>query len=343
MKKAFSQLIGNDRLKELLSLQIREDKLSHAYILTGAKGTGKRTAARLISAALECEHRYDENFSLPCCTCPACDKILSGNATDVTVVSKEDKATIGVEKIRDLQSDVYISATEQKNKIYIIEEANLMTPQAQNSFLRTLEEPPKNVLFLLLSENNEALLETIKSRAQTFFMEPVSADDMERYLKENSKKARTLSESSPEALSEIIVSAAGSIGVALSFLDSKMQKQLLSRRSRVKELVELCRDKKNKAGMVSFLYALPQKRDELIETFALASLALRDIAVCKKSANAAMRFFASRSEAERLSQSFSLSGVFIILDAILEARDSLSANANVQITLANLLCELQKR
>ncbi len=343
MKKAFSQLICNDRLAEIISLQIREDKLSHAYILAGAKGMGKHTAARLISAAIECERRYDENSPLPCGICPSCDKILSGNATDVTYISKEDKATVGVDKIRDLQSDVYVSATEQKNKIYIIEEAHLMTAQAQNALLKVLEEPPKNVVFLLLSENNAALLETIKSRAQTFFMDPVPKDEMERYLKENSKKAHTLAESSPDALSEIIISSAGSIGTALSFLDTKAQKQLLSRRGSVKKFIELCRDRRSKAALVPFLSSLPQKRDELSEIFSLALLALRDIAVCKRSSDAPTCFFASRGEAEQLAQAFSLSWVFIISDALSAARDSLAANANVQITLANLLCELQKR
>jgi len=345
MKNAFSKIICNEHQKEFIASLIRADKLSHAYIITGPAGSGKRTFADLIAAAAECAHRHDESMPLPCGKCPSCEKILSHGAVDVTYIRRpEDRTQIVVGQIRALQSDVYISSTEQKNKIYIIEDAHLMNEQAQNALLTTLEEPPKNVLFLLLAENTESLLETVKSRAQIIPMEKIPYADIERYLTENSQKARSLQASSPEALREIIVSADGSIGAALDHLDAKASKKLLEKRAAAKEFLSLSLDRRKRAELISLLSTLSKKkRDELCELFSLVTLALRDIAAEKKAQGASYLFFTSKKEVEELSESISLSGIFVMSDALESAISALSANANVQITLANLLCELQKK
>ncbi len=345
MKNAFSKIICNEHQKKLIASLIREDKLSHAYIITGPAGSGKRTFADLIAAAAECTHRHDESFPLPCGKCPSCEKILSHGAVDVTYIRRpEDRTQIVVGQIRALQSDVYVSSTEQKNKIYIIEDAHIMNEQAQNAFLTTLEEPPKNVIFLLLCENPELLLETIKSRAQIIPMEKIPHADTERYLIENSPKARALKESSPESLREIIVSANGSIGAALDYLDAKASKKLLEKRAAAKELLSLSLDRRKRVELVSLFSTLSKKkRDELCELFSLVTLALRDIAAEKKAQDCPSLFFTSKKETGELAELISLPGIFIMSDALESAISALSANANVQITLAMLLCELQKK
>ena len=218
-----------------------------------------------------------------------------------------------------------------------------MNEQAQNALLKVLEEPPKNVLFLLISENNEALLDTIKSRAQTFFMEPIPNGEMRSYLIANSKKAKSLDDSDPDALSEIIASSGGSIGTALSYLDAKAQKKLLSQRAEVKKFISLCHSRRDRAAMLEYLSSLPHSRDELYELFTLTSLALRDIAVTLRSSDTPPTFYGTREEAEEVAAEFSLPGVFFVLDALSEARSALEGSANVSVTLANLFCELQKR
>lgn len=343
MKKAFDSIIGNNKVKEILSGAVRDDKLAHAYIILGASGTGKKTLALLIAAAAECEHRHDENYPLPCLVCPSCKKILAGNSPDIAIISREDKQTIGVDKIRNIQSDVYIASNEQINKIYIIEEAHLMTLQAQNAFLTTLEEPPKNVIFLLLSENNEQLLETIKSRAQTLVIEPVEKEDIEAYLTEHFPKAKKLKDTSPESFAEIIASAGGSIGNAIAYLDTKTQHQLLSRRETVKKFLSYCENRSGAPALSEFLRSLPQKRDELGEIFSLCELAVRDITVCKKSGTKDVCFFKDEGEAREAADKYSLARLMSISGALAEARSALLSNANVQITLANLLCDIQKR
>ncbi len=252
--------------------------------------------------------------------------------------------SITVSQIRDLQSDVSLSATEQKNKIYIIEEAHLMNEQAQNAFLTTLEEPPEDVLFLLLSENNDALLETIKSRAQTIPMEKIPDGKMRDYLIKNSPKARALSASDGDPLAGIIVSSGGSIGRALSFIETKEGKALFARRAAATEFLSLCVERRKKAELVSLFSSLSQKkREELTELFRLVFEALRDMAVIKKAGREKNVFFASYDEAARFLDLTSLKDIFTMSDAIKNATDALSSNANIQITLSNLLVELQKK
>ena len=147
---AFSDMVGNEALRLRLARDVREKTLSHAYLLEGARGSGKHMLALRIAMALACEHREEHSSPLPCMHCASCKKILDGNSPDVIWLRREDKATVGVEGVRRIRSDVYVAPHELDAKIYIIEDAHLMTTQAQNALLLTLEEPPSYVLFLLL-------------------------------------------------------------------------------------------------------------------------------------------------------------------------------------------------
>ena len=126
---AFDMLIGSDELRARLAGDVLEGTLSHAYILEGARGSGKRTLSQAIAAALACERR--DARALPCTECPACRKVLEGKSPDVIRVARQkDKASIGVDDVRYLRSDVLIPPNDLENKIYIIEQADLMTEQA---------------------------------------------------------------------------------------------------------------------------------------------------------------------------------------------------------------------
>ena len=182
MREAFADIAGNETLKTRLANEISEGKLSHAYILEGSKGSGKHLFAMGIAAALSCENRGNDSSPLPCRTCPSCKKILSGNSPDIIHVGKGDKATLGVEAIRTLKQDVWIAPNDSDVKVYIIEDAHLMTIQAQNALLLTLEEPPSYVLFLLLCESAAPLLETVRSRAPILRTEPLEAETIGNFL-----------------------------------------------------------------------------------------------------------------------------------------------------------------
>ena len=147
MRKMLDSIIGNSSLKSKLLSDILSDTLSHAYIIQGKKGSGKHTVAYMTAAALSCEKVSDTNAPVPCLNCPSCKKILQKKSPDVITITREDKATIGVDAVRFLRNDVRIVPNDLDYKIYIIEDADTMTTQAQNAFLLTLEEPPKYVKF----------------------------------------------------------------------------------------------------------------------------------------------------------------------------------------------------
>ena len=150
----FPQLIGNSRIKNILGGDIARGTMGHAYILVGPAGSGKHTAALSIASALACEYRKDGKNPLPCGKCLACRKIAEGVSPDVSFIRRaEDRATLGVSIIRELREDLYIAPNENEKKVYIIEEADRMTDEAQNALLLSLESPPPYVVFLLLTQN----------------------------------------------------------------------------------------------------------------------------------------------------------------------------------------------
>ena len=224
METAFPDLVGNRALAARLDGEIRSGKLSHAYILAGPAGSGKHTLALRIAMALSCENRKIPGVPLPCMTCPSCRKILSGNSPDYIRVAKDKgRATLGVEAIRFLREDVLIAPNDTDTKIYVIEDAETMTPQAQNALLLTLEEPPQYVLFLLLAANTENLLETVRSRAPVLRMEPIPPAEIRACLDRAGKTAGI-----PEAeMSDILAGADGSIGRALELLHPDKRKPLV--------------------------------------------------------------------------------------------------------------------
>lgn len=336
MKPAFTDVVGNDALRLRLRDDLLSGKLSHAYILEGADGSGKHTLALRIAAALSCEERDDPNKSLPCLTCPSCRKILGGNSPDVITVSREDKASLGVEAIREIRRDVYVAPNDISTKIYIIEDAHLLTVQAQNALLLTLEEPPAYVLFLLLCRSATPLLETIRSRAPTLRTEPLSPDRIEEHLCRVSTEAALLKQTSPSEFSEISVAANGSIGKALSLLDVKSRKPIIARRDMARSFVRLVTSRRNGAETMRFLNGLGQKRDELTEQFSTILFCLRDLLLLKQTETAPLCFFADREEALSLAYEFTTPELLSLCDKMSQACDSLRKNANVRLTLTSL-------
>ncbi len=333
MRQALMDLVGNESLRQRLCREITAGTLSHAYLLEGARGSGKHKIATEIAAALACEHRQDDSFPLPCGTCAACKKILSGNSPDVIPVNRGDKATLGVETIREIRNDCFIAPNDLSVKLYIIEDAHLMTVQAQNAFLLTLEEPPPYVLFLLLCETTATLLETVRSRAPTLRTEPIPTEQIGQYLLKNHPSAVTLQNNDPNAFSEILTTADGSIGRAIALLDPKLHQPILERRANARAFVRLSLQKRNSASAIRFLGGLPQKREDLIEQCNEFLLCLRDLLLCKQTEHAPLCFFADRTEACTLAYNFTTPTLLSFCNHVLETIDRLRSNANVRLTL----------
>ena len=336
MKPVFPDVVGNGVLRQQVSNDLLAQKLSHAYLIEGAKGSGKHMIAYRIAAALSCERRDEQGVPLPCMTCPSCRKILSGNSPDVLRITREDKATMGIEVIRELKRDVWIAPNELDFKIYIVEDAHTMTTQAQNSFLLTLEEPPAYVLFLLLTENAASLLETVRSRAPTLRTEPLTTEQIDEYLSKHSSDGARLKKADPLEYFEIVAAANGNIGRALDLLDPNARKPILTQRANAREFVRLCSARKSSSATLKFLMGIEQKREEIIAQMRIIQYCLRDLLVCKQTDAAPLCFFADREEAAALAYEFTTPELLTLCNRLEEAVSSLQMNANVRLTLTTM-------
>ena len=332
----FPDVVGNDALKARISKDIQKDLLSHAYILEGARGTGRHTLAMQITAALACEERA-HGHTLPCGRCKCCEKILQGKSPDViTVGLEDDKVTIGVDAIRNLKNDMYTAPNDLSVKVYIIEDADRMTVQAQNAFLLSLEEPPAYVLFFLLCENSINLLETVRSRAPTLRTRRIESEDLSAYLLSHDKRAVSLKEESPSDWRELISVSAGSIGYALELLDTRRRKQVFDCRAFAKATVKLLSGL-GKARALEAITSFGSKRPEVIRQLFFIQYALRDLILLKKSESAPLCFFEDRDEAAELATHYTSDSLFALFDAIAAAMDDLERNANVRLTLTCMM------
>lgn len=157
----FDGFFGNEALQQRLSASFAAGKVSHCYLIAGPVGSGKRTLATILAAAMQCTGGGD----VPCRACTACRKVFSGNHPDVITVDEPEKKTVSVDLVREARADAFIRPNEGRRKIYILPRAQDFGPAAQNALLKLLEEPPQYAAFLLLATNPGALLPTIRSRA----------------------------------------------------------------------------------------------------------------------------------------------------------------------------------
>lgn len=322
----FPTLLGNEKLKTDLSSDFASGKSAHAYIIAGPAGSGKRTVARLIAQAVLCENRNDPSHPLPCGVCPICRKIASSKSVDVLTLSNGDRATIGVEKIRELKQTLYLSPNDGDKKIYIIENAHRMTPQAQNSLLLSLEEPPSYVMFLLLTEDASALLETVRSRAPTLKTELFSADFIAGRLSE-------LHKLTPAQIERIPASAhlcGGSLGAAIELLYGGESELALYRSA--EEFTLLLLNGKKTDALTFVNTSLPKEREKTCTLLSLVRLALRDLISAKK--DGVLLFF---DEVPSYARRVSVRRLMLLYEAVARAENDIAANGS-QGTILTALC-----
>ena len=154
---AFDELLGNERLKENLTASLQRGRIAHFYLISGPAGSGKRTLARLLAAAIQCR-----GTEKPCCRCGPCRKVLEGNHPDVITVDDPEHKNVAVRIVREARADVFIRPNEGDYKIYLFPQE--LGIEGQNALLKILEEPPAYGVFLLLTDNPEKLLPTVRSR-----------------------------------------------------------------------------------------------------------------------------------------------------------------------------------
>ena len=243
----FETLLGNARLKNNLTASLQQGKNAHFYLISGPAGSGKHTLSRLLSAAVMCQGE-----ERPCCRCADCRKILSGVHPDVITVEDPEHKAVPVRIIRQMRDDVFIRPNEGSHKIYIFPQE--MGIEGQNALLKVLEEPPSYGVFLLLTDNADKILPTVRSRCVELPLQPLDQALLRSTLRQEFSKADN------ESIQAAIARSGGFLGQARSLLENEGAQQ-----PQIGELVNaLC----NK-DVLALTYALVPmerwKRDQLLE------------------------------------------------------------------------------
>ena len=218
----FECLAANRTLKDMLAVMINGQRLSHAILLQGEAGTGKRTLARLTAQAVLC--RGNPGGERPCGVCSSCRKAEKGIHPDIIEMGAEAlrPQSFHIDTVRQLRQEAFIAPNESSSKLYILHNVQNMTAQAQNALLKILEEPPETVIFILLCENRSALLETVLSRCVSFTLEPPDEQTCCRVLMERKPGLPQ------ERYQAAAIEAEGNVGRALLLLDPESSEGELS-------------------------------------------------------------------------------------------------------------------
>jgi DNA polymerase-3 subunit gamma/tau len=211
----FSELVGQDVIATTLRNEVRDGNLAHAYLFTGIRGTGKTSTARILARAVNCLDLQDGE---PCNVCAACVEITDGSSVDVLEIDAASNR--GIDEMRDLREKVKYLPASLRRKVYIIDEAHMLTTEAWNAFLKTLEEPPPHVLFVLATTEPHKVPETVRSRVQRFDFRRVSVADSRAHLARILDAEGTTAEA--EALDLLARGGQGSVRDALSMLDQAL-------------------------------------------------------------------------------------------------------------------------
>ena len=329
----FKNVYGNQKQKAYFSSLIREEKYAHAYILEAPQGAGKKTFAKALAATLA-EH-YEKNNSAE--TEKKCNRILEDTSPDVMMLTRDEtKKTIGVDAVRDFCGTVFLTPSELNFKMYIFDEADTLTPAAQNALLKIIEEPPAGVYMLLLCENSLALLSTVRSRAQKIKLEIFEAPALFAYAKENELNGSE----NQEKLSFAVRMAGGSIGKLKILLDEETF--AFSAYSAAKKLIEGQADKNRSVSYFGFLKQISDfatTREALIALTENLSLAYGDLIRLQNHEEGSLSFF-TNEEAETLSLRFATASLLKSFEIADTVRSDLKLNTGVSVSAALLAIEL---
>lgn len=325
----FHDIIGHDKVKDHLRKAIEYHKISHAYILSGEEGMGKKTLADAFAMTLLCERSDKE----PCLQCHACKQMMSGNHPDVIRVTHEKPGSIGVDDIRTQINDtIYIKPYSSSYKIYLVDEAEKMTPQAQNALLKTIEEPPAYAVIMLMTTNQELFLPTILSRCIQLKLRPLKDTQVSDYLKETM--------GIPEEKADVFAAfARGNLGKAIHLASSEefglLYRQILNLLKNLKEM--------DISMLLDSIRKLQEDQLDLRECLDFMQLWYRDILMFKVTKDINTLVFKDEyAKVSSLCQKSSYEGLELILEAIEKAKTRLDANVNADLALELMLLTMKE-
>lgn len=325
----FTDIVGQEQLKEHLQNAIAMNKVSHAYIINGERNAGKEFIAKVFAMALQCEKKEVE----PCGECHSCKQALSNNQPDIIYISHEKPNTIGVEDIRaQINNDIVIKPYSSPRKIYIVNEGEKMTPQAQNALLKTLEEPPEYAVILILTTNVEALLPTVLSRCVVLNMKPVSDALVKKYLMEQLGV--------PDYKANICVAfARGNIGKAKLLASSEEFEKV---KDEAISLVKNINDMEIHE-IVKAIKKISEYKFDVNDYLDILMAWYRDVLFFKATKDVNSLVFKEEiQQIMRVSDRSTYEGIETIVNALQSAKKRLEANVNFDLTMELLLLAIQE-
>ncbi len=325
----FRDIVGQQQIKEHLQNALAGKKVSHAYIINGEKSSGKEFIANVFAMALQCEKGGAE----PCQECRSCKQALSANQPDIIKVLHEKPGTISVDDIRtQINHDVAIKPYSSPYKVYIVNEAEKMTPQAQNALLKTLEEPPEYAVILLLTANVNSLLPTILSRCVVLNMKPVKDELVKKYLMEQLEV--------PDYKAEVCVAfARGNVGKAKSLASSEDFENV---KNEALSLLKYIRDMEL-YEIVAAIKKISDYKLDVNDYLDIMAIWYRDILLFKATKDANHLVFREEIQAIRKTAGrSSYEGIESVIKALDKAKSRLKANVNFELTMELLLLEIKE-
>lgn len=319
----FSDIVGHERVVDVFRRSIRSGKTAHAYIFEGPPGCGRKKTALALIQALFCGAVADD----ACGTCPSCRKVAAGNHGDIHIVEPlPEKRDISIAQLRDIQRELALRPYEASRKACIMEPADRMNINSANSFLKTLEEPPGNAIIILITENADMLLPTIRSRCQLVRFAPLSPEYVQLLLERNGM------ESTAAALLAQLADGSMQRAQELDNESLALRRELLLKHLSALSLERI-------VTVFTAAEELSGNRDETLDTLDMLLSFARDMvhlsAGCGDIINTSIR-----PVLEGFARRLNLQSTLQIADDILETRRSVQRNANAKLALDTLFMKL---
>ena len=326
---SFKDVVGHKDILKYISSAVENNRVSHAYILNGERGSGKKMLANLFAMTLLCETGDNE----PCGKCHSCKQAESGNHPDIIRVTHEKPNSISVDDIRtQVNNTVDIKPYQGPYKVYIIPQADMMTPQAQNAILKTIEEPPSYAVFLLLTENAETLLPTINSRCVMLKLRNSKDTLIKKYLMENLEI--------PDYKADMCTAfAQGNMGRAIMLANSDHFNEI--REEAVQLLKHISEMELNE--IVAAVKNISVYKLEITDYLDIIMIWYRDVLLYKATKEIDKVVFKDQLQSiKEQARKSSYEGIELILESLEKAKARLKANVNFDLVMELLFLTIKE-